>query len=142
MTTTESLTTRIKAFDADLKRVIADHRALTRLLARATLEDAEPLETHYREHVVGLVDTLSRGRQHPDAFHSLRAVIGQIILVPDKGGTGLRVTFADRPPERRRKPKMVRGVWPDTTTPDISARATYFGMYCRMQEQGNARRGA
>lgn len=123
---------------AQIKRAIARHRVFTRLLVRA-VDTVEPMETHYREHVVGLVDALNRSRHHKDSFHALRSVIGQIALRPNEDGTELLVDVGDGPRKRQHKPKMVREPPAKISTPDIASRATYFGLHSQMQERGKGR---
>jgi site-specific DNA recombinase len=124
-----------KTNEAELKVLIARHRAITRQLARAD-ESMVPLETHYPKHVNRLVDALSRSRTDHDSYHAFRSQIGQIVLRPNAEGSALLVEVVGGPPERRRKPRMHCEPLSGNPATDVEhSRAVYFGLLAEQPRQ-------
>jgi len=93
--------------ESTIASVVAHRQRLARLLARA-MASVDALESHYREHVNGLVDTLSGSHSNRDSYEAFRWAIGQIVVRPDDKGTGLVVDLEGGPPRKTGRPKKIR----------------------------------
>jgi DNA invertase Pin-like site-specific DNA recombinase len=84
---------------AELLELNRRHQVLAHEVARAVTSrpDAGVLKT-YRDHVDELVQTFSRDTQRAETFETLRALIGSVVLRPNKDRKSLFVEIEKDPP--------------------------------------------